>query len=65
MQYEMAEDDQAFIDRIFSMSEDEILAYIQGLPKVQQRPMAEAIFRAASQRAVKDYINELYWGFAD
>jgi hypothetical protein len=65
MQYEMAEYDQAFLDRIFAMSEDEILAYIQGLPRAQQRPMAEAILHAATHRALEGYINELYRGFSD
>jgi hypothetical protein len=65
MQYEMAEDDQALIDRILRLSDDEILAYVRSLPELEQQPMAAAILRAASLRAVADYRDDLHQGHVD
>lgn len=64
MGFEMAEYDQAFIDRIMDMPDDEILAFLHSLPTVERKAMEQAIFRAVSQRAVKDHIDELYMGLA-
>ena len=57
--FEMAEYDQAFIDRIMEMGYEEMLAYMHALPEVERKAMEEAIFRALSQRAVKNRIDEL------
>ena len=57
--FEMAEYDQAFIDRIMDMGYEEMLAYLHSLPEVERKAMEEAIFRALSRRAVKDHFDEL------
>lgn len=63
MQFEMAQDDQTFIDRIMFMTDDEILAYLHALPAAEKKAMGEAIFRAMCQRAVRDYMDGLNGGF--
>ncbi len=65
MQYEMAEDDRSLLDRLINMSYDEILAYVQSLPEAEQQPMAQVILRAASLRAVADYMEDLHAGLVD
>jgi hypothetical protein len=65
MQYEMAEYDVTFIDRILYLSDDEILAYVRSLPEGDQQPMAQAILRAASLRALSRFMEDLHQGFAD
>ncbi len=63
--HEMAEYDQAFIDRLMEMADIDIIAYLQLLPETQRKVMEEAIFRAMSQRAVRDSLDEINGGFVN
>ncbi len=60
--HDMAEYDATFIDRMMNMLDEELLAYLQSLTPAERKIMEEAIFRAVSQRAVKDHIEELKGG---
>ena len=57
--FEMAEYDHAFIDRIMDMRYEDILAYLQTLSDLERKAMEEAILRAVSQRAVQYHIEQL------
>jgi hypothetical protein len=61
----MAEYDQAFIERISEMGYEEVLAYLQTLPEVERKAMEDAIYRAASHRAVKEHYEWLTGGLLD
>ena len=62
--FEMAEYDQSFIDRMMGMADDELLMYLHALPELERKAMEQAIFRALSQRAVQDQIDNLTRGLA-
>ncbi len=60
--FDVAEYDQAFIDRIMDMGYEEMLAYLHSLPAVERKAMEEAIFRAIGHRVLKDQIEGLGGG---
>jgi len=60
--FEAAELDQAFLDRMWQMGYEEMLVYLQALPEAERKAVEEAINRAISHRVVKEHIEYLQGG---
>ncbi len=60
--FEMAEYDHEFIDRMMDMGDEGMLAYLQSLPEAERKMLEQAIYRALSQRAVREHKEELGGG---
>ncbi len=62
--FEMAEYDQSFIDRMMVMADDELLVYLHSLTEIERMAVEAAIFTAMSQRAVSEFFEYLSGGLA-
>ncbi len=60
--FEMAEYDHEFIDRMMDMGDECVLAYLHSLPEAERKMLEEAIYRAVSQRALRQHKDELAGG---
>ncbi len=53
--FDAAEYDLEFLERMWEMGYEALLAYLQTLPEEERNMMEEAIDQAASHRAVQDH----------
>ena len=58
----MAEFDREFVERILSMSQDEIITYLNSLDPDVGKVVAEAINGAMAQEALKRYRQQMHTG---
>lgn len=62
--FDMAEYDEAFLERIAEIGYEDFMAYLQSLPDLERKAMEEAISRAAGQLAMKYHHEWLTGGAA-
>ncbi|HTP02929.1 MAG TPA: hypothetical protein VMJ64_16260 [Anaerolineales bacterium] len=60
--YDAAEYDEEFFDRLDAMGNDDFMAYMEALSKEERKAVMAAIYRALSQRAVREHIEYLQMG---
>lgn len=60
--FDMAEYDDEFIDRLMEMGNEGFMAYLHSLPEVERKMLEEAISREISRRAVGERKDELRGG---
>ncbi|HEX8992025.1 MAG TPA: hypothetical protein VF784_10145 [Anaerolineales bacterium] len=63
--FEMAEYDHEFIDRMMDMGDEGMLAYLHSLPEAERKMLEEAIYRAISQRALREHKEDLGGGLTN